>query len=830
MEEYIKEALAQGYIRPSTSPAASSFFFVEKKDGGLRPCINYRALNNITVKFRYPLPLVPAALEHLRGATVFTKLDLRSAYNLIRIREGDEWKTAFITHTGHYEYCMMPYGLVNAPSVFQDFIHEVLREFLHKFVLVYIDDILIYSRSLAEHRRHVAEVLQRLRAFQLYLKAEKCSFHQPSVQFLGYNINSSGIRMDEGKVNAVRDWPIPTTIKELQRFLGFANFYRRFIQNYSAITSPLTSLLRNKPKSLSWTPAATEAFNSLKKAFTTAPLLVHPDPNRPFVVEVDASTTGVGAVLSQQQGNPSRLHPCAFFSRKLNPAEVNYDIGNRELLAIKLALEEWRHWLEGAKHPFLVLTDHKNLEYLRVANRLNPRQARWALFFTRFHFTISYPPGAKNVKADALSRCHAPEENLEEPETILPEKVIISPITWSAETLPPSDPATNTPPGCPPGHQYIPRTRRTPLIHSAHTSLGTGHPGVNETLSLLRERFWWPNMASDIRRYVNGCTDCAISKSPHHLPSGKLHPLPVPNRPWSHLGVDFITDLPPSDNNTCILVIVDRFSKSCRLLPLKGLPTAMETAELLFNHVFRYFGIPEDIVSDRGPQFISRVWKAFHSLLGVAISLSSGYHPQSNGQTERKVQEIGRFLRTFCHGHQNSWNQFLGWAEYAQNSLRQPTTGLTPFQCVLGYQPPLFPWSGEPSDVPAIDYWFRESERVWDAAHHQLQRALRRRRMTADLRRSEAPAYQPGQKVWLSTRDIRLRLPCRKLSPRFIGPFTILEQINAVPYKLQLPPEYRIHPTFHVSLLKPHHPSVSPSTEPGEAEALPPLLLENGAA
>lgn len=315
------------------------------------------------------------------------------------------------------------------------------------------------------------------------------------------------------------------------------------------------------------------------------------------------------------------------------------------------------------------------------------------------------------MKADALSRCHAPKENLEEPETILPEKVIISPITWSAETLPPSDPATNTPPGCPPGHQYIPRTWRTPLIHSAHTSLGTGHPGVNETLSLLRERFWWPNMASDIRRYVNGCTDCAVSKNPRHLPSGKLHPLPVPNRLWSHLGVDFITDLPPSDNNTCILVIVDRFSKSCRLLPLKGLPTAMETAELLFNHVFRYFGIPEDIVSDRGPQFISREWKAFHSLLGVAISLSSGYHPQSNGQTERKVQEIGRFVRTFCHSHQNSWNQFLGWAEYAQNSLRQPTTGLTPFQCILLYQPPLFPWSGEPSDVPTIDYWFRERVR-----------------------------------------------------------------------------------------------------------------------
>ncbi|KAL0171873.1 hypothetical protein M9458_032184, partial [Cirrhinus mrigala] len=362
MEEYIKEALSQGYIRPSTSPAASSFFFVSKKD-------DYRAINRYTVKFRYPLPLVPAALEQLRTARIFTKLGLRSAYNLIRIREGDEWKTAFVTPTGNYEYQVVSYGLVNAPSVFQNFIHKVLREFLHQSVIVYIDGILIYSRSEAEHRHHVAEVLQKLREHQLYLKAEKCSFHQPSVHFLGYIIDRHGVRMDEGKVDAVISWPAPKSIKERQRFLGFANFYHRF-KGYSQITSSLTNLFKGHPKALIWTSEASTAFQTMKQAFTQAPLLTHPDPDLPFVVEVDASTTGVGAVLSQYHGTPARLHPCAYFSRKLSPAETNYDIGNWELLAIKLALEEWRHWSEGAAHPFHVFTDHKNLQYLRDAKRL----------------------------------------------------------------------------------------------------------------------------------------------------------------------------------------------------------------------------------------------------------------------------------------------------------------------------------------------------------------------------------------------------------------------------------------------------------------------------
>ncbi len=243
----------------------------------------------------------------------------------------------------------------------------------------------------------------------------------------------------------------------------------------------------------------------------------------------------MGAILFQQQGNPSRLQPCFFFSRKLSPAERNYDIGNRELLAIKLALEEWRHWFEGAKHPFTILTDHMNLQYLREAKRLNPRQARWALFFTRFNFKITYHPGPKNIKADALSRLHAPEEEEDRPNSIIPESMFVCPIQCNPDSAPSSNVSTATPPGCPPDAQYVPRLQRTQLIHSVHSSLGTGHPGANATLSLLKDCYWWPNMAREVRRFIQGCEECAISKSPRHLPAGKLLPLPIPNRPWSHL-------------------------------------------------------------------------------------------------------------------------------------------------------------------------------------------------------------------------------------------------------------------------------------------------------
>uniref|UniRef100_A0A3B1ID85 Gypsy retrotransposon integrase-like protein 1 n=1 Tax=Astyanax mexicanus TaxID=7994 RepID=A0A3B1ID85_ASTMX len=686
LEKYIDEALTMGHIRPSTSPCAAGFFFVEKKDGGLRPCIDYRGLNAISVKNPYPLPLVPSALEKLRNAQWFTKLDLRSAYNLIRIKEGDEWKTAFVTTRGHYEYLVMPYGLSCSPSVFQAFMNEVFRDMIDRWVIIFMDDILVYSPSLEDHVNQVRAVLRRLLDHQLYVKAEKCEFHVQELSFLGYTIRPGGVSMNSDKVKAVVDWPRPRTVKELQRFLGFSNFYRRFIRGFSAVAAPLTSLLKGNSKALNWSSAADGAFQELKDRFTSAPILKHPNPELPFEVEVDASDTGVGAVLSQRSGTPPKLHPCAYFSRKLNSAERNYDVGNRELLAMKYALEEWRHWLEGARHPFLIFTDHRNLEYIRAAKRLNSRQARWSLFFTRFNFSVTYRPGSKNGKADALSRMHSNSNNVHNinPKTILPPSCIVAPVLWDIDSeIQLEQTHDPIPSHCPVGKTYVPIAVRSHVLDLVHSSPSSGHPGIQRTADLLHRKYWWPTSMEDITRFVKDCEVCAQSKSPRSPPAGLLVPLEIPKRPWSHLGVDFITDLPPSNGYTTILVIIDRFSKACRLIPLCKLPTAWEMAEKLFENVFRFYGLPEDIVSDRGPQFTSQVWRAFCKVLNIHVSLTSGYHPNSNGQVERLNQEIGRFLRSYCHRNQHDWSSFVPWAEYAQNSLVSASTGAHPFSMCI---------------------------------------------------------------------------------------------------------------------------------------------------
>ena len=598
----------------------------------------------------------------------------------------------------------MPFGLTNAPAVFQAMINDVLRDFLDLFVYVYLDDILIYSSDLKKHQDHVTQVLKRLLENNLYVKAEKSEFHADTVSFLGFIVAPGRVQMDPAKISAVVEWPTPDSRKRVQQFLGFANFYRRFIRGFSAIAAPLHALTSTQVQ-FHWSPEADAAFRILKHRFTSAPILTMPDPQRQFVVEVDASNEGVGAILSQRSEQDGKVHPCAFLSRRLSKAERNYDVGNRELLAVKLALEEWRHWLEGAEHPFIVWTDHRNLEYIKKAKRLNSRQARWALFFNRFSFSLSYRPGSKNVKPDALSRLFDPEPVAKDPETILPLTCVVGALTWQIE---------------------------------------------NEV-----------KQANGEVRSHSGC------------PENRL----------------------------------------------------FETAEIMMNNVFKVHGFPKDIVSDRGPQFVSRFWREFCRLIGAKASLTSGYHPEANGQTERLNQQLETGLRCLVSQNPSTWSKHLVWVEYAHNRLSTSATGMSPFKCAFGYQPPVFADNELEVSVPSAHAMVRRCHRIWAAAIQVLIRQGDRVKKTADRKRRPAPTYQPGQRVWLSARDLHLKVPSKKLAPRFVGPFPITKLIGPAAVRLRLPRSLRVHPTFHVSRVKPakEGPVVPAATPPP-----PPEVFEGG--
>ena len=379
-------------------------------------------------------------------------------------------------------------------------------------------------------------------------------------------------------------------------FSWLANFYRQFIQDYSKVATPLTRLTSSKIP-FTWSPSAGRAFVGLKTLFSTAPVLVYPDPSLQFVVEVDASDTVAGAILFQRSPGDGKLHPCAYFSHRLSPAEQNYDVGNRELLAVVLALGKWCHWLKGSEHLFIMWTDHKNLSYLQSAKRLNPRQARWALFLGRFNFSLTFRPGSSNT-----SQMLSPGRWPQWPPAGLQRLSFLPPALWQLP-LGRWSPGSRRPSSLIPAQVTVlltafmsqPISDPKCLSGNMHPS----HPGIQRTLEFIRWRFWWTGMAQDTQSFVAACSICASGKASHQPSSGLLRPLPIPSRPWSHIAVDFVTGLPLSAGNTTILTIVDHFSKGLHFVPLSKLPSALQTADLLTQHVFRLHGLPLDIVSDR---------------------------------------------------------------------------------------------------------------------------------------------------------------------------------------------------------------------------------------
>ncbi|KAF8750371.1 hypothetical protein RHS01_09468 [Rhizoctonia solani] len=402
LKQHIDEELATGKIRPSTSLAGAPVMFVKKADGSLRLVVDYRKLNDVTHKNVYPLPRQDNLMAKLRHAKVFTKLDLRWGYNNVQIKEGDEWKTAFRTKYGLFKYLVMPFGLTNAPAAFQHFMNNLFRDLIDVTVVIYLDNILIFSERPEDHPAHVKEVLSRLLKNQLFCKLSKCHFHVTTVDYLGIVISPAGFSMDQKKIEAVTSWPTPRTVKQF------------------GSTSPAQPYKKGNPMVLG--NQEEEAFQELKSLVTKSPVLIHSNPKLPYYLETDASGVAMGAILSQR-GPDNRLHPIAYMSKSFSGAEANYDTHDKELLAIIKALEEWRIFLEATDKPIQVFTDHQNLEYWMQARTFNCRHARWRIFLSDFNFEIHYRPGKQSGKPDALSRRLDYVDALQEPEIMLPSEV-----------------------------------------------------------------------------------------------------------------------------------------------------------------------------------------------------------------------------------------------------------------------------------------------------------------------------------------------------------------------------------------------------------------------
>ena len=863
LKKQLAELVKSGFIQESKSPFGAPILFVKKKDGTMRMCIDYRALNNITIKNAYPLPRIEELFDRLQGARYFSKIDLRSGYHQIRIDPQDVPKTAFRTRYGHFEFLVLPFGLTNAPGTFMHLMHQTFREFLDDFVLVFLDDILIYSKTLEDHQRHVTQVLTKLRESKLYAKESKCDFFKEEVEFLGHQVGRNGVRMMEDKVKAVVDWPTPSKVADVRAFLGTAGYYRKFIQGFSGIAMPLSNLTKEDSK-FEWAAPQEAAFQRLKAAIAQEPVLILPDPKRPFVVHVDASGFATGAVLQQDQGHG--LQPIAYLSKKMLDAETRYPIHEQELLAIIIALKAWRHYLMGARFTITIMSDHKSLTQFKTQPLLSGRQARWKDILANYDFDIVYVEGKANVVADGLSRRPDHRELLIQAielfteDTVGPKLQISAATTLMADVfeaskrdskylqLLKSRRTRNDPIQEKQGllwfkgdRMYVPDdlALQTRILQECHDTPTAGHLGKDKTLEQVKRRFYWPGMDSTIVAYVTSCDACQRNKPSQQSPMGPLMPLPIPEYPWQWVSLDLITGLPRSrSGNDAIVVFVCRLTKMVHYVATTTTVTAPQLATLFMREVVRLHGVPEAILSDRDPRFTAHFWRAFWEQLGTTLTMSTAYHPQTDGQTERANRTLEEMLRSRINFAQTDWDQHLATAELAVNNAQQASSGFSPFYLNYGreVQLPLDQAIAalRPSNNPEAMARIRRLHEDLARAHTNLEQAQRRQAKYADRHRRDV-AFKVGDSVLLSTTHLKLfgsekRTP--KFTYKYLGPFKVKRVVNANAYELDLPPQLQIHPVLNIDRLKPYRDGrLAFPTRPLEDYRPPPeVTLENGAA
>lgn len=696
LADQVDEMLALDVIEKCESAWSSPVLIVTKKNGEPRFCLDSRKLNSVTKKDAYNLPYISEILDNLRDARYLSSIDLSKAFWQVPIVPEDREKTAFyVPNRGTFCFKRTAFGLTNAPATQQRLVDLLFREFDLK-VFAYLDDIIVVSNDFNSHVSLLLRVLGKLKQANLTINLDKCQFFRSQLKYLGYVVDSCGLRTDPEKVKAILNYPTPSCRKDIKRFLGTATWYRRFVPNFSTIAGPLNKLTSSKKGGppFVWSAEADAAFKRLKECLVSAPILSCPDYDKAFEVHTDASNYGVGAMLTQTIDG--KEHPIAYMSKSLSAAEKNYSITERETLAVVIALEHWRCYLENGK-PFTVYTDHSALKWFLSLKNPTGRLARWGVRLSSFNLEFKHRRGVDNVIPDALSR--APVSAIGTSGSSL-----VTTDSWyknifnSCQSKPQSFSnfiikdgrlfrrgKSNHPLSSEfSWKEVVPSELREQIIQENHAEPTAGHLGVYKTYHRLALRYYWPGMYSDVAKFVAACDKCLAYKAQNHQTLGEMGRPKQCSRPFQMISIDLMGPLPVTrKQNSYIFVVTCCFTKFCLIFPLRS-ATASAVTKILEDSVFLVHGVPQTILLDNGSQFISKLTESLFQRYKVPnVFFTPKYTPQVN-LVERHNRTIITCLSTFVNNDHRSWDTFIPKVQFALNNSRCEVTSYSPSFLVFG--------------------------------------------------------------------------------------------------------------------------------------------------
>ena len=799
----VDKMLKNNIVEESKSPWAFPVVLVKKKDNTTRFCVDYRRLNQITVKDAGPIPIIADTIDNLNNSKYFSKLDFRSGYWSIEMDNKSKEKTAFVTFLGLFQFLVMPFGLTNAPSSFQRYLQYCLSDILYKYCCVYIDDIIIFSDTMENHIEHLSQVFERLSSHNLRLNPGKCEFATEEISYLGHVISPDGIRPDPDKTTSIENFPVPKTLRDIRAYLGLTSYYRRFVKNYSKIAFPINQLLK-KDSPFIWTKECQAAFESLKNKLISAPILGHFKPESPIILYTDASNYAIGCILSQIQDEKEIV--ISYNSKSLNQRQSNYSVSERECLAIVWAVDKLRHYLYGTH--FTIKTDNCALCYIHSLKKPNGRLIRWGLSLQDYDFTVEYRSGKKHLNVDCLSRytTEDPDDNLDEYPLLLIEtidivseqnndewctvirnqlqegkqKVVekyklennvlyrISHDTMGDEKL----------------LLCIPKCLRKQILEELHSDVTAGHLGIMKTYCKVRERFYWSKIEASIRKFVRRCVSCQESKIDLGLSKGNLQSLEFPEGPFITVGIDLFGSLTETPRrNRYVILLIDHYSKYIEAEQLKNM-RSNTIADWFVNKVCLRHGAIQRVLTDQGRSFCSKFMNSVFEITKSQHVFSSPYHPSTNGLAERAIRTIREMMTHYINEAHNNWDLYLNKLVFAYNTSTQATTKETPFKMLYGRDAVL------PIDLTyKIQNRFKFGDNYYQAMD-DCRNMVKERVLTAQ--KVQKKHYDKRHRdVKFTLNDlVGLRIPTRgvgktqKLFKKFRGPFRVTRVLGPLEYEL----------------------------------------------